>query len=169
MVQRGPHISSTAMAPKCTVWGICGSLPSICRPLTPNPEREKTMFKSTLPNTGSSRRLGGSDKTPSTPGANATAFTDSDPQGGSLYEMTAYQAQYAETVPPKFQQLYIRALTSNSLRDAVDAMCRDCNCYEDIASRIRECHIESCPLWSHRRVGSWRARGDSYVSSEGES
>jgi len=96
------------------------------------------------------------------------ACLDSDAEDGPRIEMTPDQVEYGKTVPLKYQQLYFRAHTANSLRDAVDAKCREGNGYEDAASRTRECHIESCPLWSHRRVGSWRARrDDSFAAGRG--
>jgi len=65
--------------------------------------------------------------------------------------MTKRQLAYMKTLPASAQGGYKKAMTTNSLAAAVKAMCRDCNGYEQGAKRTRECHIEECPLWPHRR------------------
>ncbi len=114
-----------------------------------------------------SEGLQGRVDVPPTSDTTKTACPATDPEDGPRKELTAYQAEFLKTIPRKYHQLYTRAHTTTSLRDAADAMCRDCNGWEDAANRTRECHIESCPLWSHRRVGLWRARREENTEMKG--
>ena len=71
--------------------------------------------------------------------------------------LTEKQKAFAEQVPKAHRGKYLRAMTTPSLRAAIDAMCAACFGFEMVADGIRNCTDETCPLFSHRRVGTWRA------------
>ncbi len=54
-------------------------------------------------------------------------------------------------IPLKYQKLFLRAFHGKaSPRQAIKAKCADCNGWEDVARRTRECTIRKCALWVYR-------------------
>lgn len=67
-------------------------------------------------------------------------------------ELTQKQKDYIEKyVPPMHKDQMARALQGASMATAIKMMCRQCNAFENAATRTRECTITTCPLWPYRR------------------
>ena len=59
--------------------------------------------------------------------------------------------RYAQNIPSKYQQVYLRAATGKSSpREAIKAKCLDCVGYEEPSNRIRACSAKTCPVWQFR-------------------
>ena len=64
-------------------------------------------------------------------------------------------ARWLDQIPPlhngKFRREWLRAITKQSRKDAMDANCRDCSCWQNV--EVRDCLIITCPLWQYRPLG----------------
>ena len=48
----------------------------------------------------------------------------------------------------KFRKQWLKAITKSSMRQAVNAKCADCCCWQNV--EIRECTVVTCPLYQYR-------------------
>lgn len=69
-------------------------------------------------------------------------------------------------VPLSAQGIYRRALSGSSRKASIQAMCLECQGYEDGARKaIRDCPSVGCPLWS---VRPYQAKDEDDVERESE-
>lgn len=47
-----------------------------------------------------------------------------------------------------YKKQYIKAMTTNSLRAAVNSKCLDCCCWQ--SNEVKECTSVECPLYNYR-------------------
>lgn len=58
---------------------------------------------------------------------------------------------YSETIPVFSRDLYVRTIQKEvSPRLAIKANCQFCVGYEETVTRIRDCSVYKCPLWTYR-------------------
>lgn len=53
-----------------------------------------------------------------------------------------------DTQSNAYKKQYIKAMTTASLRAAINSKCLDCCCWQ--AREVRKCTAENCPLYKHR-------------------
>ena len=82
--------------------------------------------------------------------------------------MNDSQLKYRNRVPSKYRGIYEQAVTGRRALKAIRAKCLDCTCWQE--SEVRNCVVDSCPLWPYRngRMVSPGANSDCEIMGESD-
>ena len=70
-----------------------------------------------------------------------------------IKKLSDKQRKWADEVIPglhnnSYKKQYIKAMTTQSLRAAINSKCLDCCCWQ--SAEVRKCPAEECPLYNYK-------------------